>query len=124
MATIPEPMSPAGAWRAKHVVFAGILLVLAYVLYHNERFLLDFANPEWAHIEPFKWWLLPHGLAGACALLLAPLQFSSRETLGPGVAETVVWVCLAFSLLLADIALQWQELVRSRQLPIVVRHAT
>ena len=26
MATIPEPMLPAGALRAKHVVFAGIAL--------------------------------------------------------------------------------------------------
>ena len=26
----------------------------------------------------FKWWLLPHGIAGACALLLGPMQFSNR----------------------------------------------
>jgi hypothetical protein len=51
---------------------------MAYVLYHNERFLLDSMHPVWQHYEPFKWWLLPHGLAGACALLLAPMQFSDR----------------------------------------------
>jgi len=28
--------------------------------------------------------------------------------------ETVVWACVAFSLLFADIALQWQELRRAR----------
>jgi hypothetical protein len=28
--------------------------------------------------QPFKWWLLPHGLARACALLLRPMQFSDR----------------------------------------------
>jgi uncharacterized membrane protein len=30
------------------------------------------------HIESFKWILLPHGLAAACALILGPLQFSDR----------------------------------------------
>ena len=34
--------------------------------------------PKWKHYEPFKWWLLPHGVAGACALLLGPMQFSER----------------------------------------------
>jgi hypothetical protein len=64
--------------RPKDCLFAGIGLMSAYVLYHNERFLLDPANPMWAHFEPFKWWLLPHGVAGACALLVAPAQFSDR----------------------------------------------
>lgn len=49
--------------------------MLAYVLQHNERFLIDRADPFWQHIASFKWWLLPHGLAGACALLLGPMQF-------------------------------------------------
>jgi len=31
--------------------------------------------------------------------------------------ETVVWACVAFSLLFADIALQWQELRRPRPVP-------
>jgi uncharacterized membrane protein len=52
--------------------------MMAYVLYHNERFLIEPANPIWQHYEPFKWWLLPHGLFGALVLLLAPLQFSDR----------------------------------------------
>jgi len=64
-----------GAFRLKPIVFAAIGLMVAYVLYHNERFLIDSAAPVWKHYEPFKWWLLPHGLAGACALILAPLQF-------------------------------------------------
>ena len=29
----------------------------AYVLYRNERFLIDPAHPVWQHYE-FKWWLL------------------------------------------------------------------
>jgi uncharacterized membrane protein len=56
-------------------VFAAVAAMAAYVLYHNERFLIDPTNPVWNHYGPFKWWLLPHGLAGVCALLLAPMQF-------------------------------------------------
>lgn len=52
--------------------------MMAYVLRHNERFVIDRSDAFWDHIQTFRWWLLPHGLAGACALLLAPLQFSDR----------------------------------------------
>lgn len=52
--------------------------MMVYVAQHNERFLIDSADPMRAHFAPFKWLLLPHGLAGACALLLAPMQFSDR----------------------------------------------
>ncbi len=48
------------------------------MLYHNERFLVDSSHPVWQHYEPFKWWLLPHGIFGAIVLLLAPFQFSDR----------------------------------------------
>jgi hypothetical protein len=67
-----------GLPRAKTVVFAAIAMMTAYVIYHNERFLIDPSHPVWQHYESFKWWLLPHGVAGACALFLAPLQFSDR----------------------------------------------
>jgi Predicted membrane protein (DUF2306) len=40
--------------------------------------LINRADPVWEHYQPFRWWLLPHGLAGACAILLGPLQFSDR----------------------------------------------
>jgi hypothetical protein len=62
--------------NAKYVVFSVIAVMMAYVLYHNERFLIEPTNPIWQHYEPFKWWLLPHGIFGALVLLLAPLQFS------------------------------------------------
>jgi hypothetical protein len=64
--------------NAKYVVFSAIAVMVAYVLYHNERFLIEPENPIWLHYEPFKWWLLPHGLFGAIVILLAPLQFSDR----------------------------------------------
>src|SRR5262250_997113 len=64
--------------KAKYVVFTVIALASAYVMYHNERFLVDSSNPAWQHYEPFKWWLLPHGIFGAIVLLFAPFQFSER----------------------------------------------
>src|SRR5689334_24943883 len=64
--------------RAKYVVFSMIALASLYVLYHNERFLIDSNHPAWQHYGPFKWWLLPHGIFGAIVLLFAPLQFSDR----------------------------------------------
>jgi len=211
---------PTSSWvRLKYLLFAFVGLMVAYVLWHNESFLINRADPVWQHYKPFRWWLLPHGLAGACAILLGPLQFSDRlrarftkfhrvvgriyitsalivaplgayiqffeERLGgprsfsiaalvdaillmlttaiafafilngkvqqhrqwmtrsfavalvflevrvvagitgweriPGAIETIVWSCLAFSLLSADIVLQVQELRRSR--PAVARAA-
>lgn len=216
MATATAPQLRPGGLRTKYLVFGFIGLMMAYVLHHNESFLIDPQDPVWQHYEPFKWWLLPHGIAGACALLLGPMQFSERlrqrytklhrvvgriyvggvfvagplgfyiqffeerlgmtrsfsvaaavdatlwmtttaiamafilkgkvqqhrqwmtrsyavaivflevrvflgltglETKGPAVVETVVWSCLAFSLLVADIVLQVQELRRSKPLP-------
>ena len=64
--------------KAKYAVFTVIALASAYVMYHNERFLVDSSHPAWQHYEPFKWWLLPHGIFGAIVLLFAPLQFSER----------------------------------------------
>jgi uncharacterized membrane protein len=52
--------------------------MVAYVLRHNESFLINRADPVWQHYHPFRWYLLPHALAGTCALLLGPLQFSDR----------------------------------------------
>ena len=78
MATVLVPRQRAPWINAKNLAFAGILLMMAYVLRHNESFIIDRSDPNWDHIKSFKWWLLPHALAGACALILAPLQFSDR----------------------------------------------
>ena len=75
-ATVSRPRAP---WfRAKNLLFACLALMALYVIGHNEHFIIDRSDPFWQHIQTFKWWLLAHGLAGACALLLAPLQFSDR----------------------------------------------
>jgi len=212
MATTSVAVRPASRMRPKYALFTVVGLMIAYVLVHNESFLIHPNDPVWQHYHPFRWWLLPHGLAGACAILLGPLQFSDRlrqrftklhrvtgriyitaalvlaplgayiqyfeERMGqsrsfsiaalvdaillmlttgiafgfilngkvqqhrqwmtrsfavaivflevrvvggltgldniPATIETIVWCCLAFSLLSADIVLQVQELLRSR----------
>lgn len=64
--------------KAKYVVFSVIAVASLYVMYHNERFLIDSAHPAWQRYESFKWWLLPHGIFGAIVLCFAPFQFSER----------------------------------------------
>ena len=64
--------------NAKYVVFSLIAVTSVYVLYHNERFVVDSSHPVWQHYEPFKWWLLPHAVFGTIVLLFAPFQFSDR----------------------------------------------
>lgn len=64
--------------NAKYVTFFVIALASTYVLYHNERFLIDSAHPAWQRYESFKWWLLPHGICGTIVLVFGPLQFSDR----------------------------------------------
>jgi len=49
-----------------------------FVLWNNERFLIEPNSPAWTHYNPIRWHLLPHGLGGSIALLLGATQFSSR----------------------------------------------
>ena len=78
MSIASVPLQRATWLRPKYFIFGFIGLMMAYVLGHNERFLVEAKNPEWTHISSFKWYLLPHGIMGACALLLGPMQFSDR----------------------------------------------
>lgn len=64
--------------NAKYVTFTLIALASLYVLYHNERFVIEPENPVWQRYEAFKWWLLPHALFGTIVLVFAPFQFSER----------------------------------------------
>jgi uncharacterized membrane protein len=61
---------------ARWVFFLILAASVLLVIYADERFLIDFRDPEWKHVAPFKWLLLVHGLAGATALFTGPLQFS------------------------------------------------
>lgn len=78
MATASMPVQQSWWLRPKYILAGLIGLMLAYVLVHDEAFLINPQDPEWQHIHSYRWYLLPHGLAGACALLLAPMQFSDR----------------------------------------------
>lgn len=70
----PMAARPYGKW----VLFAVMGLMALAAIIADERFLIDSTDREWKHIAPFRWWLLPHGLAGAVALFLGPPQFSGR----------------------------------------------
>lgn len=214
MATASLTVQRVSRFKPKYLLIGLFGLMVVYVLGHNESFLVNPNAPVWQHYQPFKWWLLPHGVAGACAFVLAPMQFSDRlrqrftklhrvsgriyvaavfiagpmgiyigaieerlgaphffsmiavahgslwmlttgiafafilkrkiqqhrqwmtrsfavgpgvfvgarvvlgvtglEKLGPPAIETVVYICIAFSIVLADIVLQVQELQRAR----------
>jgi hypothetical protein len=63
---------------SKWAFFALMAACTLLVIYVDEKFLIVRSDPEWRHIAAFKWLLLPHGLAGATALLTGPLQFSDK----------------------------------------------
>ena len=62
----------------KHVLFAAMAAMLLFVLWNNEAFLLNPADPHWQHLAPAGWRFPPHGLLGAIALVTGASQFSSR----------------------------------------------
>ncbi|MGO9991081.1 MAG: DUF2306 domain-containing protein [Steroidobacteraceae bacterium] len=70
--------SPAGHWNPKHVLFAVLGLLTLFVIYNNERFIIDHSDPQWTYYFPVRWLLIPHGLAGAVVLFLGASQFSTR----------------------------------------------
>lgn len=78
MSTASVALERISRSRAKYLIFAIIGAMMVYVLRHNESFLIHPEDPIWNHYRQIKWWLLPHGLAGACALFLGPMQFSDR----------------------------------------------
>ena len=65
-------------FRLKYLVFAVIAAMMAFVLFHTERFLVDPNHPMWPHYRDLGVFLLAHGVVGGTALILAPMQFSDR----------------------------------------------
>ena len=100
MATVSQALhAPSRSW-SRILVWTFVGLMMAYVLYHNERFLINHGDPIWAHYQPFKWWLLPHGIAGACALFLGPMQFSDRlRQRYLRVHKTIGWIYVSGALI-------------------------
>lgn len=77
----PDPsVQPAARWHLepKHLLFAALGLMALFVIYNNERFIVDHSDPQWAYYFPVRWLLLAHGLSGAAALCLGVSQFSNR----------------------------------------------
>jgi hypothetical protein len=58
-------------------VIGGVILLTLATLWIHEAYVFRPADPQWTHLAPFKWLLLPHVAGGATALLLSPLQFSA-----------------------------------------------
>ncbi len=72
-------MQAAQLTRPKNLFYFAVALSTLFVLYNNERFFLhDKSDPAWIHLRPVGDWIYLHGIPGAIALLLAPIQFSSR----------------------------------------------
>ncbi|HZC37538.1 MAG TPA: DUF2306 domain-containing protein [Sphingomicrobium sp.] len=71
--------APSGAPdRLKHAFFVLMGVCVLLVLWTDERFWFDSADPHWQHIAPVKWLLMVHGLGGLTALTAGAFQFSSR----------------------------------------------
>lgn len=66
------------AERVKWSFFALMGLCVLLVLWVDERFWLNPADPHWKHIAPVKGLLMVHGLAGVTALVTGATQFSTR----------------------------------------------
>ena len=64
--------------RVKWSFFGLMGLCVLTVLWVDERFWFNPADPHWKHIAPVKYLLMIHGLAGATALSVGALQMSSR----------------------------------------------
>ena len=74
--------------------------VIGVVLFREG--LLARNSAEWAHIQLFRWALLPHGVTGALVLLVGPFQFSEalRRT-QPLVHRSTGWVYVTVAALSA-----------------------
>jgi uncharacterized membrane protein len=113
--------------RPKPLVFSVIVAMAVYVLYHNERFLIDPTHPVWEHYEPFKWWLLPHGIAGTCALILGPLQFWDRLRLRFTTLHRVtgaIYVAGAFVVSPLGVYIQYLDIAQGAPPSVTIASAT
>jgi uncharacterized membrane protein len=76
---MPLQLLGESSWRPrpKYLLFGLIGLMMLTVI-NRDRALLNPHAPTWEHYRYFRWWLLPHGIAGSLALFLGPLQFSNK----------------------------------------------
>jgi uncharacterized membrane protein len=70
--------TPVSHFGPKHILFAVLGLMTLFVIYNNERFIVDHSDPLWTYYLPVRFLLIPHGLAGVICLCLGATQFSTR----------------------------------------------
>jgi uncharacterized membrane protein len=118
MATATQRLQVQPRNWSRILLWSFIGFMMLYVLAHNERFLIHPSDPVWKHYEPFKWYLLPHGLAGACALFLGPMQFSGRlRQRYLRVHKTVGWIYVVGAMIVAPIGTYIQYFEERMQQP-------
>lgn len=61
----------------RRTTFVLLGLFTLATIYVHEGWFLKPADPNWAHIAPFRWWLVAHIAPGIVAFVIAPLQFSA-----------------------------------------------
>lgn len=89
----------------KRLFFVAFGMALLFVLWHNERFFLNPLAPEWVHLNPIRWKLIPHGIGGTIALILGALQFSTTlRQRYPRVHRTCGKLYIIGTLILAPVA--------------------
>jgi uncharacterized membrane protein len=77
----PDPSArdtPFWHFGPKHILFGVLGLMTLFVIYNNERFIVDHSDPAWTYYFPVRFLLIPHGLAGVICLCLGATQFSTR----------------------------------------------
>jgi hypothetical protein len=77
---VAAPIQPTGSrniFLFKHYLFLVFGCMTLFVFYHTDRFLLVHHMKDWGYYFPVRWWIVIHASAGALALVLGPLQFSS-----------------------------------------------
>jgi uncharacterized membrane protein len=104
---------PRGKSVGKRAFFVVVGLAFLFVLWNNERFFLNPQAPQWAHFNPIRWHLLPHGVAGLVALSLGATQFSSTlRRRNPRVHRTLGKLYIIAVLVLSPVAI-WMALIVS-----------
>ena len=97
----------------KRLFFGVFGVAFLFVLWHNERFILDARSPAWTFFNPIRWQLIPHGVGGAIALILGALQFSTRlRSRHPRIHRNCGKLYIIATLILAPVAV-WMAFIIS-----------
>lgn len=105
MATNPQRSTASNA-ALKYLLFGSLAIVLPMVLWVDERFWFDSADPHALRVAQFRTLLAFHGLTGVTVLITGTLQMSRRiRTQRPAFHRALGTVYLLAVLLSAPIAL-------------------